>query len=413
MHRESMLKNPLLVKNTSFVAIWIGNVISELGGALGTFCLSILVYQETGSPLALGSMWLLYFLPSLLLQLGIGPFIDKWSRKWLMIFSQCSRGFIFCLPVLALSFQSLEVWHLYIVQIIVGLITPIYTPANHAILPTLLHGELLLKANAMIDGTVRLMTFLAPIAAGILLEYIGETLMLLIVVSLYVFSGGLLLFVKEKKEDVLVRRTWLSQFKLGISTFYKQKNLLWLGIFLAFVQFGVGATMVLNLPFITGDLGASIKEYGYFVASFPLGYVIGSLIVGFITYKSKRILLLSALAVGGLTYVSLSITTSLTVAIFTEIIAGVALAVFGAHNIAIFQKVVPNQMLGSIMSVRMLIVRGVMPLGILFASTLSEIVEIRPLFFLIGFIIFSSAMIGLVLPYFSFLDGEDVEEKVA
>lgn len=71
----------------SFVLfMWIGSAISELGGAFGTLCNSILVYELTGSEMALSSMWLLYFIPSLILQLISGPFIDKWSRKWIMIF---------------------------------------------------------------------------------------------------------------------------------------------------------------------------------------------------------------------------------------------------------------------------------------------------------------------------------------
>ncbi|MET3319485.1 UNVERIFIED_ORG: MFS family permease [Peribacillus simplex] len=80
--------NQHILKNRSFLFIWIGNVISELGAAFGTFCNSILIYQLTGSTMALGSMWILYFVPSLLLQLFIGPFIDRWSRKWTMILSQ-------------------------------------------------------------------------------------------------------------------------------------------------------------------------------------------------------------------------------------------------------------------------------------------------------------------------------------
>ncbi len=64
-----------LVKNRSFLFVWMGNSISELGGAFGTFCNSIIIYQLTHSTAALGSMWLLYFIPSLILQLFIGPFI--------------------------------------------------------------------------------------------------------------------------------------------------------------------------------------------------------------------------------------------------------------------------------------------------------------------------------------------------
>lgn len=155
-------KEMSIFKNRSFLSIWIGNGISELGGAFGTFCNSILIYQLTGSTLALGSMWLLYFIPSLVLQLFIGPFIDRWSRKWILIFSQMARGFVFLVPLFALWTDSLLPWHVYFVQIIIGLITPLYVPANQAITPSIVAKGQLETANAYLEGTARLMTFTAP-----------------------------------------------------------------------------------------------------------------------------------------------------------------------------------------------------------------------------------------------------------
>ncbi|MBL2557046.1 MFS transporter, partial [Klebsiella pneumoniae] len=75
-----------------------------------------------------------------------------WSRKWIMIFSQWIRSCVFLLPLLMLVSGSLEVWHIYVVQIVVGLITPLYTPASKAITPSIVRKEQLQDANAYIDG---------------------------------------------------------------------------------------------------------------------------------------------------------------------------------------------------------------------------------------------------------------------
>ncbi|WP_144510138.1 MFS transporter [Bacillus sp. FJAT-22090] len=393
-----------LWKNRPFLIVWLGNVISELGGAFGTFCNSILIYQLTNSTMALGSMWLLYFIPSLILQLFIGPFIDRWSRKWIMVFSQWTRGLIFLIPLGSLAIGNLEAWHIYSVQIVVGLITPVYTPANQAITPTIVSKEQLAEANAYIDGTVRLMTFLAPILGGIVIEYIGIMPTLLFVCSFLITSGALLFFIQEKRNSLSVRKSWLEQFLEGISYFFKQRLIVWLGIFLAFVQFGVGVTMVVTLPYITKELSGSYAEYGYFMASFPLGYVIGSLLIGKITYKSRRVLMLGALVIGGLTFISLGFNHSIVFGIITEMVAGIAMAFFGVHNITIFQQTVPNELIGKVASVRLFIIRGAMPLGVLIGGTLSEQWGIRPLYFLIGAIICIVSLLGIVLPYFKFID---------
>ena len=404
--------NHSLFKNRSFVSAWLGNGISELGGAFGTFCNSILIFQLTGSTMALGSMWLLYFIPSLILQLFIGPYIDRWSRKWIMILSQWTRGIVFVLPLAALLSGNLEVWQIYAVQCVVGLITPFYVPANHAITPTIVEKDQLQSANAYIDGTVRLMTFLSPIIAGIVIEYIGVHITLIFVSALLIISGFTLLFIQENRSNIEVRKTWLADFMEGISFFFSQKIIVWLGVFLAFVQFGVGVTMVTTLPYITQELGGTYAEYGYFMAGFPVGYIVGAFLVTQIKYKSRRYLMLGSLFIGGLTFIALCFNYSIPLALTTETIAGIVMAIFSIHNTTIIQKIVPNDLMGKVFSVRLLIIRGVMPLGVLVGGVLSEMYGVRPLYLLIGLLISIVSLAGICLPYFKFIDEISSQEKM-
>jgi MFS family permease len=407
------MMNGSIFRNRSFVSTWLGNGISELGGAFGTFCNSILIYQLTGSTLALGSMWLLYFLPSLILQLFIGPYIDRWSRKWIMVLSQWTRAIVFIIPLVALLSGSLEVWHIYVVQCVVGLITPFYVPANHAITPTLVKKAQLQTANSYIEGTARLMTFLSPLIAGIIIELTGVFFTLILVSTLLMLSGFTLLFIQEHRMKLKVGKTWWADFSEGVSFFFTQKLILWLGVFLAFVQFGVGVTMVTTLPYITDELGGSYAEYGYFMAGFPIGYLAGAFVVTKIKYKSRRYLMLGSLFIGGLTFIALCFNSSIPLAIIIEIIGGVVMAVFSIHNTTICQKIVPNHIMGKVFSVRLLIIRGAMPLGVLIGGLLSEIFGVRPLYLLIGLVISSVSLIGMCLPYFKFIDEKYREEMVS
>ncbi|MBK5472131.1 MULTISPECIES: MFS transporter [Bacillus] len=401
-----------VLKNRSFFFMWIGSAISELGGAFGTLCNSILVYELTGSKTALSSMWLLYFIPSLILQLISGPYIDKWSRKWIMIFSQWMRASVFLLPLVMLVTNSVEVWHIYVVQIIVGLITPLYTPASQAITPSIVSKEQLQDANAYIDGMNRLMMFLAPVLGGIVIHFIGMKLTLFFVCVCLFISGGLLLFITEKRIKQELRKTWLEEFLHGFTYFFTKPVIVWLGIFLTFVQFGVGVTMVTNLPYIKDELSAGYAEYGYFMAGFPLGYVVGSILVGKVKYRSRRLLMLGGLFVGGLTYISLGLNNSIIIAIVIEVIAGICIAFFNVHNTTICQQTVPSNMIGKVFSVRLFFIRSAMPLGVLLGGILSEMWGVRVLYFIIGSIICVTSLIGILLPYFKFLD-EVIEEKSA
>ncbi|OZS76923.1 MFS transporter [Tetzosporium hominis] len=394
-----------LTKNRSFLAVWIGNGASELGGAFGTFCNSILVYQLTGSGIALGSMWVLYYVPSLLLQLVIGPFIDRWSKKEIMIFSQWTRALLFLILLGLLFTNELEVWHIYGVQLVIGLSTPLYVPANQAILPTLVSRDDLPHANAYIESTMRLMSFLAPILAGIIIEAAGirETL---IFTSILLFTSGLAICsVSVKRETVDSRVSWLVELKEGYTTFFRNPVLLWLGIFLGFVQFGVGVTLVTTLPYITSELKGSYAHYGYFMAGFPMGYIVGALIATNIPKENRQRLMLGALCIGGTTFIALYFINSIPLAIFTEAIGGMVMAIFSIHNLTLFQEIVANNQLGRVASVRLLLIRSFMLLGIVSGGLLSEVWGIRPLYLFIGTIICVTSVIGLIHPYFRFLNG--------
>jgi len=404
--------NKKLLKNRSFVYVWIGNGISELGGAFGTFANSILIYQLTGSALALSSMWILYFVPSVILQLFIGPFIDRWSRKWIMIFSQWARGLIFLIPIFALVSGTIEPWHIFIVQLFIGLISPLYVPANQAITPTIVVKDQLQVANAYIDGTVRLMTFLAPLLGGIVIEYIGVQPTLIFVSVLLTTSGFMLVFIQEPSNKQQIRKTWLAEFVEGTSFFFKERMIVWLGIFLAFVQFGVGVTMVTTLPYITTELGGSYADYGYFMAGFPVGYIVGALVVGKITCKSRRTLMLGALIIGGFTFIFLSFNHSIWLGITTEVIGGIAMAIFSIHNLTINQQTVPNHLMGKVFSVRLLIIRSAMPIGVIVGGVMSEIWGVRPLYFLIGSVICTISFIGMIHPYFRFIDHSSNQKDI-
>lgn len=88
----------------------------------------------------------------------------------------------------------------------------------------------------------------------------------------------------------------------------------------------------------------------------------------------------------------------------TELIAGVAMAFFGIHNMTLFQQTVPNELMGKVASVRLFIIRGTMPLGVLVGGVLSVEWGIRPLYCLIGTIICTISLLGIFLPYFRFMD---------
>jgi hypothetical protein len=96
----------------------------------------------------------------------------------------------------------------------------------------------------------------------------------------YAISGGLLLlcpYNPEVKQEKTA--SWGAMFLAGLRVFAEKPLLLWLGLYLAVVQFAVGITLVLNLPYIVDELQGSSLHVGIFLAGYPLGYLFGSILV--------------------------------------------------------------------------------------------------------------------------------------
>ncbi len=106
-----------LFNNRKFVFLWMAQAASGLGSTFSTFVLSWLVYKLTGSKVAMGSVWVAFMLPNIIIQMFAGPFLDRWERKKVMIFSEWFRASAFLLPIILYPMGQLETWHLYLVSV--------------------------------------------------------------------------------------------------------------------------------------------------------------------------------------------------------------------------------------------------------------------------------------------------------
>lgn len=314
-----------------------------------------------------------------------------------MICCQVIRALLAFFLVILLFSDLLSIVLIYAIQIVVGLVMPIFTPANQAILPTILEEEQLAKANASLEGIRQVMAVMGPILAGIFVDFIEIHWILLVVSAAFLFSATTLTFVKEQKEPNLERKPWITEFKDGFQAYTSNSLIVWLGVFFGFVQFGVGVTIVTTLPYITTILSQPYTAYGIFMAGFPIGYTIGALISSKLKMFSGLGILFSALFIGGATYISLAFTPWYAFALVTECIAGIVIALFNIYNITLIQRVVPNHLMGKVSSIRLLIMRSMLPLGILIATIGVEYISIRNLYLLISLIICPTSLFGYVM----------------
>ena len=381
------------MKNYSkpFRALWIGEIVSELGGAAGGIVNGLLLYELTGSKEWMGILWLIYFIPSLILQCISSPFLNFVVKERLVRNIQLIRSGAYLIPLIGLTLFSENgaIIGLVILQCLLGLMQPIYASLSFSLLPDLCKEEELVNANALLDGTLRLMSFLAP---GL------STLFLLVVPIHYIYVFSAIMFfisflslkklpqIHTKAVSAWTKRFWWEEIKEGYKMFFHYPLLFRLTLLSSTVQFAVGATMVLSVPFIRGTLEAQYWEYALFSAAFPVGYVMG---IWLLTILPKSpVLMYVGLMGGGLSFILLFFVNHVPYAWLCELGGGILFPLFNAQSAALFQKGVPKERLAQLSSVRLFFLRLTMPLGILFASSPLIDIGIRTVFLIIGIIIF-------------------------
>ncbi|MED2971869.1 MFS transporter [Fictibacillus sp. B-59209] len=383
----------------SFKALWTGEMVSEFGGAAGGIVNGLLLYELTGSKEWMGALWLVYFLPSLVLQGISAPFLNHVIKEKVLRNIQLIRMGAYLLPLIGslLHSHAGTIFGLAILQCCLGLLQPIYASLSFSLLPEICKKEELAEANGLLDGMIRLMSFLAPGVTSLLLLISPVPLIyalssFLFLVSYYALSR--IPPLETKRAAVWTKRFWWSEMKQGYQNFFQYPYLLRLTLLSSSVQFAVGAAMVLSVPLIRSELNGERWEYAVFSGAFPIGYALGTVLIKRIP-KSPWTMYFGLVG-GGISFLLLFVVTSIPGAWMCELFGGMVFPLFNAQSAANFQKEAPRERLAQLSAVRLLFMRATMPLGILFASSAFLHLSIRQTFGVIGTVIVLPGLFFLI-----------------
>ncbi|MDG5788941.1 MFS transporter [Evansella sp. AB-P1] len=370
----------------SFLFLWFAQAASGLGGTFAAFIISWLVYDISGSKIAMSMIWISFMVPSLITNLLAGPYIDRFQYKTVMIISEWMRAIVFFIPGILLFLDQLHLPILFIAAMITGIAEPLFRPSSMAYVAHILPKESLQRGNSILEGTMQTMMLIGPALGGLLLTLFGPLVIIIILVLVVTLSGFLLLFIK--KIDLVkseVRPAWLPMFKEGIRFYKFYPVLFWIGILMMTINFSSGAAQPLFLPYVLEHLHGTEFQYGLFMSLFSCGMVFGSFITGsFKQPKNLRFVMLGSLSLGGLMLVLLGIVTNIWLALVVSMLQGLFAVMFTINNTTFYQKRVPENIRGRVFTVRALLAQSGIPLGAGLGGVLAETYSFTILFVALG-----------------------------
>jgi len=345
-----------------------GQLISTLGTSFTMFAVPLLIYKLTGSALNLGISMATAMLPYLLFGLVIGAWVDRMDRKRLMVVV----NLLLCLvigSIPAIAFAGhLTIVYIYCAVFLSSTLGIFFSSADFAAVPSLVGQDDLVTANGRIQASYSAAQVAGPILAGLLVAFVPLQTVLLVDAGSYVLAAGSLLMVRGSFNLTSNRRstTIRQDVAEGLRYVIHHPVLRNISIMMAMVNFVGSSTFAQLVLFAKIRLAATNTQIGWLFAVGGLGTIVLSLAAGPLRKRfSFSRVALSALALEGLFTLALSFSRSVYVALPLLAAMGGLGILFNINTTSLRQSIVPNEMLGRVMSVAAVLAWSAIPVGAL------------------------------------------------
>ncbi len=282
-----------LVRNRSFMALWLGQTISFIGDYFYWLAVPIMVERLTGSALMVGLSVISTALPMLVLGPVAGVFVDRWDRRRTMIVSDLLRGLLVLLCLLVR--RPDQVWIYYLVGFLMSCVSRFFFPAQNAALPLIVPDrDDLLAANGLMQIVQTVGLLAGPALAGFSIGLWGAQVAFVVNSVSFFISAAAILSMKVPHTTIgrqaaggKMAAVW-AELRDGVAYLFGSRTLVGILLCMSVVQLGIGAVNVVWVPFMQRTFGLGPEGLGAVDAAQGAGMVVGGLILGFVTARFSK-----------------------------------------------------------------------------------------------------------------------------
>ena len=212
----------MLYRYPAFGRLWAGRLVSLFGDALTLIALPWFVLQVTGSGTATAGILLTLQLPAILTSLGIGSLIDRFQPRAIIAIDNGLRCLIIGLIPVLYWFGLLELWLLFLLTFLAGMLAPATEVGSRSILPDLVEDQDLDAANMLWSFNVNLALVVGPAVAGVLVASFGGPSVLLIDAGTFAVMALAAITLPRLKRSEPAAQAPLSE-RLGLRQLWQMK----------------------------------------------------------------------------------------------------------------------------------------------------------------------------------------------
>src|SRR5712691_1355600 len=376
---KGLLRALTSLRQRNYRLYWYGQMISLMGSGMQSIGQVWLVLELTHSAWQLGLVGALQALPVLLFSLVGGVYADRWPKRRVLLVTQAAAMIQALLLWALIATGTVQLWHLYVLALLLGLTYSLSKPASRAFVVELVGREDLPNAVALNSSLSTLARIVGPGLGGIIIAARGVTTLFLlnalsflpVLVALALINSHELYAQALPHRSVSERQNTWQSLREGMDSVWKTPEVLLVILVVGLVLlFGSNFNVVLPL-FATGVLHVGATGFGFLSAAIDVGSLCAALWLAWSNQQPTiRRVLIGMLVFGVLEVVfAVSHLYLLSLALIASV--GFAETAFAAQAMTTIQTVAPDHLQGRVMSVQVLFFDGSLPLGYLLMGWLS------------------------------------------
>ncbi|WP_026478492.1 MFS transporter [Alkaliphilus transvaalensis] len=413
MDKTLKLQQRSIFQNKNFMLLLIGQIVSNLGNAVHSVAVSWFIMETVGEGLS-GTYMAIFGVSVLLPYIIFGPlsgvFVDRINRKKIIFGTDIIRGSLILILGLLVYNNFYPMISLFAITFLGAIFGSFFNPAVDASMPNIVEEKDLTQANSL-NGISRSLTWIIGGAiSGFLYYRLGIVGVFVVNGLSFVLSGISEMFinipnVKKTKEESSTTSFWLD-FKDGLKYIRSQKTLMKIMVVALFLNFLINPIFQIIFPkTIRFTLGMGAREYGIVNGLFPVGAMLGMILISTVAKFRDNIGVVnfgivteSILLAGFGIFLLPSILSVLGNMSVYFIFCGITVLLMICNsliNIPLFtalQRKVPDELRGRFFGMFNTLTQGIVPVGLGLFGILSDIVSPSTIYLGAGI---SSLLIGL------------------
>ena len=385
----------LLRSAREFRLLFLAAVGSGIGTRLAVLALMVDVWDRTHSGKWVAALLVTDFVPIILIGVLLGSFLDRFSRRKLMIASDVLRAAVFC----ALPFANSAVMVVALAGV-VGLATGFFRPASYAGLPNLVPDDELADANGLFQAAENLTWMLGPLLGGVLLSYTSPDGAYWFNAATFVVSALLIARIAESRlqSEKAESEGHLRDVRAGFALLGSSRALLAVVVAWSLASLAVGISDVAEVELAKVAFNSGNFGLGLLMAASGLGLIFGSLWAGWATERFGTATAYgAAIATMGAGIGLAAVSPTVWIASAIVVAVGIGNGVAAVANSLLVQRGTPDTLRGRAFTVAMSVNYSALLIGMMAGGFVSDAVGARWSWGIAGILTGVAALAGAAL----------------